>query len=168
MGVSGRRHAPAAFWPWGMDPRWPLDRRLGGPQSWPEHRLEESLCRGSKPDRPVVQFVVRHYTDWAIRLAMKDTVSLIVNVTKLLLHVHNCIFCWPAGHHYGPRCMGLQASITLPRRLEHSKKWLYYRSSIKRDGRCIDRSWRVSFVWADRLQRGHRTEIQTTVKESIW
>jgi hypothetical protein len=26
------------------------------------------LCRGSNPDRPVVQPVVRHYTDWATRL----------------------------------------------------------------------------------------------------
>jgi hypothetical protein len=29
MGVSGQRHAPAALYPWGKDPRHPLDRRLG-------------------------------------------------------------------------------------------------------------------------------------------
>jgi hypothetical protein len=38
MGVSGQRHAPAAHYPRGMDPRYPLNRRLGGPQSWSGHR----------------------------------------------------------------------------------------------------------------------------------
>jgi hypothetical protein len=32
-GVSGQRHAPAALYPRGKDPRYPLDRKLGGPQS---------------------------------------------------------------------------------------------------------------------------------------
>jgi hypothetical protein len=31
--VSGQRYAPAALYP-----RYPLDRRLGGPQSWSGHR----------------------------------------------------------------------------------------------------------------------------------
>jgi hypothetical protein len=38
MGVSGQRHAPAALYPWGKDPRYPLYRRLGGPQSRSGHR----------------------------------------------------------------------------------------------------------------------------------
>jgi hypothetical protein len=38
MWVSGQRHAPAALNPRGKDPRHPLDRRLGGPQSWYGHR----------------------------------------------------------------------------------------------------------------------------------
>jgi hypothetical protein len=33
MGVSGQRHAPAALYPRGKEPRYPLDRRLGGPES---------------------------------------------------------------------------------------------------------------------------------------
>jgi hypothetical protein len=33
MRVSGQRHAPAAFYTRGKDPMYPLDRRLGGPQS---------------------------------------------------------------------------------------------------------------------------------------
>jgi hypothetical protein len=33
MGVSGQHHAPAALYPRGKDPRYPLDRMLGGPQS---------------------------------------------------------------------------------------------------------------------------------------
>jgi hypothetical protein len=44
-GVSGQRHAPAALCHRGKDPRYP--------------------CRGSNPDRPVVQSVVRNYIDWA-------------------------------------------------------------------------------------------------------
>jgi hypothetical protein len=40
-GVSGQRHALAALYPRGNDPLYPLDRRLGGPQSWSGQRLEE-------------------------------------------------------------------------------------------------------------------------------
>jgi hypothetical protein len=32
-GVSGQSHARAALWPRGKDPKYPLARRLGGPQS---------------------------------------------------------------------------------------------------------------------------------------
>jgi hypothetical protein len=32
-GVSGQRHAPAALYPREKDPRYPLDRKLGGPES---------------------------------------------------------------------------------------------------------------------------------------
>jgi hypothetical protein len=37
-GVSGQRHAPAALYPRAKDPQYPLDRRLGGPQSWSGHK----------------------------------------------------------------------------------------------------------------------------------
>jgi len=37
-GVSSQCHAPVALYPWGKDPQYPLDRRLGGPQSWSGHR----------------------------------------------------------------------------------------------------------------------------------
>jgi hypothetical protein len=47
MGVSCQRHAPAALYP----------REKG-----------LRLCQGSNPDRPVVQPVARHYTDWATQL----------------------------------------------------------------------------------------------------
>jgi hypothetical protein len=56
MGVSGQRHAPAALYPRGKDPRYPLDRRLGGPQKpvWTQRIEEKSFCpcRGSNPGRP--------------------------------------------------------------------------------------------------------------------
>jgi hypothetical protein len=66
MGVSGQRHAPAALYPRGKGPRYPLDRRLGGPV-WTQGLEEKSSapCRGSNLDRPIVQPVVRHYTAWA-------------------------------------------------------------------------------------------------------
>jgi hypothetical protein len=37
-GVSGQGYAPDAFYPQGKDPRYPLYRRLGGPQSRSGHR----------------------------------------------------------------------------------------------------------------------------------
>jgi hypothetical protein len=62
MGVSGQRHAPATLYPgeryyciggW-VGPRAGLDTEARGKIIY--------LCRGSNPDRPVVQPVVRHYT----------------------------------------------------------------------------------------------------------
>jgi hypothetical protein len=41
MEVSGQRQAPAALYPRGKDPRYPLDRRLGGPQSRSGQRFWE-------------------------------------------------------------------------------------------------------------------------------
>jgi hypothetical protein len=59
--MSDQLHAPAAFYP-----RYPLDRRLGGPQSRSGHRgyrKNRCLYQESNLDRPVVQSVVRHYID---------------------------------------------------------------------------------------------------------
>jgi hypothetical protein len=63
-GVNGQRHALAALYPLGKDPRFPLDRRLGGPQSQDAGARRKILypCRGLNPDRPAH---VRHYTAWA-------------------------------------------------------------------------------------------------------
>jgi hypothetical protein len=38
LGVSSQHHAPAALYPRGKNPRYPLYRRLGGPQSRSGHR----------------------------------------------------------------------------------------------------------------------------------
>jgi hypothetical protein len=38
MGVSGQRQEPAALYARGKNRRYPLDRKLGGPQIWPGHR----------------------------------------------------------------------------------------------------------------------------------
>jgi hypothetical protein len=61
MGVSGQRHAPAAHYPRGKDPRYPLYRRLGGPRAGLDTEATEKilcLCRGSNFDSPVVQSLV--------------------------------------------------------------------------------------------------------------
>jgi hypothetical protein len=59
---------PGRALPRGKDPRYPLYRTEGGPQSRSGHRGYRKIlcpCRGSNPDRTVIQSVVRHYTDWA-------------------------------------------------------------------------------------------------------
>jgi hypothetical protein len=72
MGVSGQYHAPAALYPRGKDP--PGTHCTGG---WVGHRVGLDTeargkilcpCRGSNPDRLVLQPVVKHYTDCATRL----------------------------------------------------------------------------------------------------
>jgi hypothetical protein len=50
---------------WENNPWYWLDRRLGGPQSWSEHRgyrKNPCICQGLNPSHPVV----RHYTGWVI------------------------------------------------------------------------------------------------------
>jgi hypothetical protein len=42
MEVSGQIHAPTALLP-GREPQYPLDRRLGGPQSWSGRDNEDRL-----------------------------------------------------------------------------------------------------------------------------
>jgi hypothetical protein len=67
-GVSGQHHAPAALYPRGKSPRYPLYRRLGGPQS----RSGRRGYRKNPRDRtPAVESRVRHYTDWATGLTLR-------------------------------------------------------------------------------------------------
>jgi hypothetical protein len=60
--------------PPGKGPPVPVVQEAGwAPEPIWTQRLEEksfSLCRGSNFDRSVVQFVARHYTDWATRLIL--------------------------------------------------------------------------------------------------
>jgi hypothetical protein len=67
MGVSGKRHAPAALFSPGEGPPVPIVQEAGwAPDPVWTQRLEGKsfrLCRGSNLDRPVVQSVARHYTD---------------------------------------------------------------------------------------------------------
>jgi hypothetical protein len=72
MGVSGQPHSPAALLPPGEGPPAPIVQEAGWALEpvWPQ-RLEEisfRLCQASNLDRPVVQPVARHYTDWATQL----------------------------------------------------------------------------------------------------
>jgi hypothetical protein len=55
-GVCGQRHAPAALYPRGKGPRYPLDRRLGGHQSWSGYRGQRKSPFASTGDRtPISQ-----------------------------------------------------------------------------------------------------------------
>jgi hypothetical protein len=69
MGVSGQRHAPAALLPSGKGSPVPIVQEAGwAPEPvWTQEDRGKILCpcRGSNPNRPVVQPVVRHYTAWA-------------------------------------------------------------------------------------------------------
>jgi hypothetical protein len=44
-------------------PQYPPDRRLGGPQSWSGHMLEEKSFASAVDRNSVVQSVARYYTD---------------------------------------------------------------------------------------------------------
>jgi hypothetical protein len=58
MEVSGQRNAQAPLYPWGKETRFPLSRRL----DWTQ-RLKEKSFAYIRDRTPVVQSVVRHYTD---------------------------------------------------------------------------------------------------------
>jgi hypothetical protein len=66
MGVSGQHHAPAALLPPGKGPPVPIGQESGwAPEPVWTQRLQEKFFAPrweSKPDRPVIQPVVRHYT----------------------------------------------------------------------------------------------------------
>jgi hypothetical protein len=65
MGVSGQHHALAALYPRGKDPV-PIgqETELAPEPVWTQ-RLEEKSSAYVRDRTPVVQSVVRHYTDWA-------------------------------------------------------------------------------------------------------
>jgi hypothetical protein len=61
--VNGQRHDPGALCHWEKKPRYTLDRRLGGSQSWSGQRLRDKSFASVGHRTPVVQPAVRHYTD---------------------------------------------------------------------------------------------------------
>jgi hypothetical protein len=65
MQVSGQLHAPAALPP-EKSHRYPLDWRLGGPQSRSGHGVEEKIPSPyweSNPNYPITQLAASRYTD---------------------------------------------------------------------------------------------------------
>jgi hypothetical protein len=62
--MSGQFHAPAA-----LPPKYPLDSRLGGLQSW------SGLYRHSNSDPSVIQPIASRYTDCAIAAPRTDSLS---------------------------------------------------------------------------------------------
>jgi hypothetical protein len=76
--VSGQLHAPVAL-PAGKEPRYTLDRRLGGPQSRSGRGGEEK----NSHSLPVIQPVAQRYTTELSRLFIKI-------ITKpILVKLHN-------------------------------------------------------------------------------
>jgi hypothetical protein len=78
MGMSGQHHASAALYPRGKDPPIPIAQKA----SWAlepvwTQRLEEKFCASVGDRTPVVQSVVRHYTDWATAAPVfQDTIPI--------------------------------------------------------------------------------------------
>jgi hypothetical protein len=67
MGVSGQHHAPAALYPRGKDSPVPIGQEAGwAPEPVWTQRLEEKSSASVGDRTPVVQSVVRHYTDWGL------------------------------------------------------------------------------------------------------
>jgi hypothetical protein len=54
---------PLPLYPWGKSSRYPLEKRLGGPQSQSGRHGEEKIL-DSNSDLSVVQPVASHYTDY--------------------------------------------------------------------------------------------------------
>jgi hypothetical protein len=78
MEVSGQLHASPTL-PQGKSPWFPLDRKMGGPQSRSGRGGEEKNTQPSSgiklwnPDRPAV---AQRYTDWAIKKTEKSNVKI--------------------------------------------------------------------------------------------
>jgi hypothetical protein len=92
MGVSGQHHAPVALYPRGKGLRYPLDRRLSGPQ-----RIEKKSSAFVGDRTPIVQPVVKHYTDWATPAAVRVPVVVIfmfiVKQRGLFIRICNTFHC---------------------------------------------------------------------------
>jgi hypothetical protein len=80
MGVSGQRHTPAALLPPRKVPLVPIWQEAGwAPEPVWTKRLEEKSFAFVGDRTPVVQSLVRHYTDWAI-------------LDKILTYIYNQIW----------------------------------------------------------------------------
>jgi hypothetical protein len=108
MGVSGQRHAP------GKGPPVSIVQEAGwAPEPVWTQRLQEKsffLCRGSKPDRPVVQPLARHYSDWATWLACVCVCVCVYIYIYSYVYVER--LCWIYSHkseigYFKEKCIGL-------------------------------------------------------------
>jgi hypothetical protein len=82
MEVSGQLHAPAALPPGKEPTRYPLDRKLSGPQSRSGHGDKEKnspVPAGNRTLEPrSSSTVTQRYTDWAIT-ALKNFIIRFLN-----------------------------------------------------------------------------------------
>jgi hypothetical protein len=84
-GVGGQRHAPAAFPP--GKTRYPLFRRLGGPQGWSGRVRKISPPPGFDP--LTAQPVASRYTDWAIPARSIIIVAIIIIINEIPRVIHS-------------------------------------------------------------------------------
>jgi hypothetical protein len=134
MGVRGQRHAPAALYPRGKDPRYPLAGWAPEPVWTQDRRKIPCPCRRSNPDRPVVQPVVRHYTAWATRLLGRKvankssvvivTLSFCVSYSFILLLTRLYVSSLPFLAHV--RLRGIDLGSPFPGWLEQGRRGAPY------------------------------------------
>jgi hypothetical protein len=138
-GVNGQRHAPAALYPRGKDPCYPLDRRLGGPQSCSGHRdiANNPLpLPGIEPGRPVrsqtlywLNYPVSHSFDYTWRKYSEKQSQILNNILYWYCYgvvLHNashtllplltyCAFSWVLfSPHLPTRALGQIPAETPP------------------------------------------------------
>jgi hypothetical protein len=91
---------PVPLYPWGNGPRYPLNRRLGGPHSrsgWREVTILDPTGTNFGPS--IVQPVASRYTDWATALCICKLPSRMVQwqTPKLILVLGNYLVRFSAG-----------------------------------------------------------------------
>jgi hypothetical protein len=86
MGVSGRSQASAALPPWKAPPRYPFDKKLGGPQSRAGRCGEEKNLAPAGNKTPAVQPIACRYTDSEKRI--KYTSILAVQIARFWLFIY--------------------------------------------------------------------------------
>jgi hypothetical protein len=76
---------PQPLYPRGKSPRYPLDRRLGGPQSQSGKFEEEKILdpTGTRTPSPVVQPIASRYTDYATPAPTLTLSSILMSSTHL-------------------------------------------------------------------------------------
>jgi hypothetical protein len=82
MGVSGQRHVPAALCPGERTHGTHCTGGWVGPRAGLDTEATGKIlcyCRGSNPDRPVVQSVARHYTAWATPAHMASNKHVLIH-----------------------------------------------------------------------------------------
>jgi hypothetical protein len=87
MGASGQCHIPAALHLWGKDSQcWLIGQEAGwAPELVWMQRLEEKSFAPAGDRTPVIQSVVRHYTDWATT-AIKSSLNYKKKLGEYELH----------------------------------------------------------------------------------
>jgi hypothetical protein len=104
--------------PPGKDSRYPLDRRLGEPQSLADQRLEEKYLASAGDRTPAVQSVIRHRTEWASSVPTPSKVGPICEENRLGNYSSNTtmltvLATWRRQRLSGPLWPALRLEMTI-------------------------------------------------------